>query len=185
MYACSVQSRSVLGEVDGAAGLISFIRSKIAAGAMWSLVAISLLQCSYAGADGVNTHSYPELGITTSLYIVHPSFGYWFGKTGIRFTGMYLTEDKYEFHLNFGYALYDTDKTQHTINLLSSCVSASDPGADYRYTATGLAYGINYRGFFLELGLAYPLRDDIGNLDDPVIPCGYMGYIHRFRTDRY
>ena len=151
---------------------------------MLPLLAISALQCSYAGAEDVEGHSYPELGITTSLCMVHPSFGYWFGPAGIRINGMYLSKDKYEFHLNFGYALYDTERMQHSINLLTSGVSESDPGADYRYRSTGLAYGINYRGFFLELGLAYPWRDDLGNLEnDPVIPCGYMGYIYRFRED--
>ena len=62
--------------------------------------------------------------------------------------------------------------------------AGSDPGADYRYGATGMAYGLNYRGFFLELGLAWPWRDDLGNLaDDSVVPCGYLGYMHRFRPE--
>ena len=47
-----------------------------------------------------------------------------------------------------------------------------------------IAYGVNYKGFFLELGLALPWEDELGNLaDDPVIPCGYIGYLYRFRTD--
>ena len=164
--------------------LISFIRSKVRARILMPLIALSVIQWSHASVESVNHLSYPELGITTSLSIIHPSLGYWFGKTGIRFTGMYLTKSKYEFHLNFGYALYDTEKMQHTINVLTSWVSARDPGADYRYRSTGFAYGINYRGFFLELGLSYPWRDDMGNLEnDPVIPCGYMGYVYRFRTD--
>ena len=71
-----------------------------------------------------------------------------------------------------------TGKTQHSINLLTSWIAGSDPGADYRYGATGIAYSLNYRGIFLELGLAMPWRDDIGNLaNDPVVPCGYLGYI--------
>lgn len=93
-----------------------------------------------------------------------------------------LYKDHHEFHLNIGYKLYDSDKAQHSVNLLTSRVAGSDPGADYRYWATGVAYGVNYRGFFLEIGLARPWKDDLGNLDDdPVIPCGYLGYLYRFR----
>ena len=126
--------------------------------------------------------SYPELGITTSLQIIHPSIGYWWGKKGIRFTGMYLKKDLHEFHFNIGYALYESEKAQHSINLLTSKIAGSDPGADYDYWSTGIAYSLNYRGFFLELGLAYPWKDYLGNLsNDSVVPCGYLGYIYRFR----
>lgn len=97
---------------------------------------------------------------------------------------MYLNKDHRELHLNIGYALHDSQKVQHSINLLTSRVVGSDPGADYNFASTGVAYGLNYRGFFLEIGLAVPWRDDIGNLaNDVVIPCGYLGYIHRFRTE--
>jgi len=126
--------------------------------------------------------SYPELGITTSLQIIHPSIGYWWGKKGIRFPGMYLKKDLHEFHFNIGYALYESEKAQHSINLLTSKIAGSDPGADYDYWSTGIAYSLNYRGFFFELGLAWPWRDYLGNLsNDPVVPCGYFGYIYRFR----
>lgn len=95
---------------------------------------------------------------------------------------MYLNKDHHEYHLNFGYQLRDSGRVQHSINLLTSWVAGSDPGADYRYGATGIAYSLNYRGVFLEIGLARPWRDDLGNLaDDFVIPCGYWGYVHRFR----
>ena len=126
--------------------------------------------------------SYPELGITTSLQIIHPSIGYWWGKKGIRFTGMYLKKDLHEFHFNIGYALYESEKAQHSINLLTSKIAGSDPGADYDYWSTGIAYSLNYRGFFFELGLAYPWKDYLGNLsNDSVVPCGYLGYIYCFR----
>ncbi len=62
---------------------------------------------------------------------------------------------------------------QHTINLLTSRVVGSAPGADYSYSATGIAYGENYKGLFLEMGLAIPWQDDLGNLEgEPLIPCG-------------
>lgn len=128
--------------------------------------------------------SYPELGITSSLSLLHPSIGYWWNRRGVRLSGMYLKKDQHVFHLNFGYAVFDSEKVQHSINLLTSRISGSDPGADYRYWSTGIAYGVNFRGFFLELGLAHPWKDELGNLeDDPVIPCGYLGYIYRFRPD--
>lgn len=96
---------------------------------------------------------------------------------------MYLNEDHNEYHLNFGYALSDSKKVQHGINLLTSWVVGSDPGADYDYAATGIAYSLNYNGFFLELGLGHAWRGDIGNLsNDPIIPVGYWGYIYRFRS---
>ena len=143
---------------------------------------LSILLAGDNSAEENDQLSYPELGITTSFLIIHPSIGYWWGPTGVRFTGMYLNKDLHEFHLNIGYALYDSDKVQHSINLLTSWVAGSDPGADYRYGATGIAYGLNYRGFFLEIGLARPWRDDLGNLaNDPVVPCGYFGYMYRFR----
>ena len=149
------------------------------------MLAYTVLLILFAGsvsAKETDQKSYPELGITATSLIIHPSVGYWFGRIGTRFTGMYLNKDHHEFHFNIGYSLRDTDKTQHSINLLTSWIAGSDPGADYKYGATGIAYGFNYRGFFFELGLAMPWRDDIGNLaNDPVVPCGYLGYIYRFR----
>jgi len=146
------------------------------------LTVMTLLWPGCMSAAEKNQLSYPELGITTSSLIIHPSIGYWQGRKGVRFSGMYLGKDHHEFHLNIGCALYDSDKVQHSINFLTSWVAGSDPGADYKYGASGIAYSINYRGFFLEAGLARPWRDDIGNLaDDFVVPCGYFGYIYRFR----
>ncbi len=162
----------------------SFAGSRMIRVALSAFAASLILWTSCIRADEKDKLSYPELGITTSLLIVHPSIGYWWDRTGLRFAGMYLNEDHNEFHLNIGYALYDSEKVQHSINLLTSWVAGSDPGADYKYGATGLAYGLNYRGFFLEIGLAHPWRDVLGNLaHDPVVPCGYWGYIHRFRPE--
>ncbi len=164
--------------------LVSFARSKMIRIALSTLAALSILRASYVRAEEKDQLSYPELGITTSSLIRHPSIGYWWGRTGLRFTGMYLNKDHHEFHLNIGYGLYDSEKVQHSINLLTSWVAGSDPGADYRYGATGIAYSLNYRGFFLEIGLARPWRDDLGNLaNDPVVPCGYWGYMYRFRPE--
>ena len=162
--------------------LHSFAKSRMIRIALTAFAALLILWGSFVWAEENGQLSYPELGITTSLMIVHPSIGYWWGRTGLRFSGMYLANDHQEYNLNIGYRLYDSKKVQHSINLLTSWVVGSDPGADYRYGATGIAYSINYRGIFIEIGLARPWRDDLGNLsNDPVVPCGYWGYIYRFR----
>ena len=54
--------------------------------------------------------SYPELGIVSSLQIISPALGYWFGPYGVRVSGMYLNEELYEFHLNLGYKRLDNEK---------------------------------------------------------------------------
>jgi len=157
-------------------------RSKMSLTVLSVFTVLSILWISDIKAGEKSYPSYLELGITTSGLMIHPGIGYWFGRVGFRLTGMYLKKDSHEFHLNLGYMLRSSDKVQHGINLLTSRVVGSDPGADYKYWATGIAYSFNYRGLFIELGLAHPWKDDIGNLaDDPVVPCGYLGYVHRFR----
>ena len=146
-----------------------------------AFAALSIFLASHVRAEDKDQQSYLELGITAST-LIHPSIGYWWDRTGVRFTGMYLDRDHHEYHFNIGYEIDDSENVQHSINLLTSWVVGSDPGADYRYAATGIAYGFNYKGLFLEIGLAVPWRDDRGNLaNDPVVPCGYWGYMHRFK----
>ena len=126
--------------------------------------------------------SYPELGLTT--YGIN--LGYWHKRTGLRLSHYYLNETRNEMMLNLGYKLSDNEKTQKSINLLAGRYVGSDPGADYDYAYVGIAYGLNfsilgYRGFFLELGMAKVLQDNLGNLaDDPFVPCANIGYIYRF-----
>ena len=125
--------------------------------------------------------SYPGVGVVLGLNL-HPAVGYWWDRIGVRFSGMYKSKNDREYHLNFGYVLSDTGEMQHSLNLLTSRVVGSDPGADYDFAATGIAYGLNYKGFFLEVGLGIPWRDELGNVkDDPVVPVGYLGYIHQFK----
>ena len=162
-----------------------------------SIIAVASLLCgsTHTGADrgyGENEPrdltevSYPEVGLTTSSLLISPNLGHWFGRVGIRLSGMYLGEDHQEAHLNVGYKWSDTARTQHSINLLTGKIVGSDPGADYDYTYLGIAYGLNfsikgYRGFFFELGMAKVLDDNLGNLaDDPFVPCGSLGYMYRF-----
>lgn len=146
-----------------------------------TLTVISILWASSVQAEEKDQQSYLELGIIASNLIL-PSIGYWRDRTGVRFTGMYLDEDNHEFQFNFGYEIKESENMQRTINLLTRWFVGSDPGADYRFASTGIAYGLNYKGFFLEIGLAVPWKDELGNLaNDPVVPIANWGYIHRFR----
>ena len=127
-----------------------------------------------------SSDSYMEVGVVSTM-LVQPSVGYWWNDYGLRLSGIYQDALHHEYHVNIGYVLADEGEMQHAVNLLSSWVVGSDPGANYDYAATGVAYSINYYGFFVELGLALPWRDNLGNLaNDPVIPCGMFGYIYRF-----
>jgi len=159
---------------------MSITGTKMARNILLAVVVIMMF-CTNAYATEEQTKlSYPEVGITKSM-LFRPSIGYWWNHAGVRLSGMYLDKDQQDFQFNMGYAFYDKVKMQQSINLVTFWVVGSDPGADYKYAATGLTYSINYRGFFLELGLAVPWRDDIGNLeDDPVVPCLSVGYIYRF-----
>ena len=131
--------------------------------------------------DLINT-SYPEIGLTTSGI----NLGYWQKRIGLRLSHYYLNETRNGMLLNLGYKLSDNEKTQKSINLLAGRYVGSDPGADYDYAYVGIAYGLNfsilgYQGFFIELGMAKVLQDNLGNLaDDPFVPCANIGYIYRF-----
>ena len=126
--------------------------------------------------------SYPELGLTISGI----NLGYWHKRTGLRLSQYYQNIAHNQMMLNLGYKLSDNEKTQQSINLLVGRIVGSDPGADYDYVYLGIAYGLNfsilgYRGFFLELGVAKVLQDNLGNLaNDPFVPCTNIGYIYRF-----
>jgi hypothetical protein len=129
--------------------------------------------------------SYLELGVVSSLSIINPAIGYWFGPYGVRVSGMYLEEDFNEFQLNLGYKRFDNEKKQRSINILISRIEGSDPGADYNFTSLGIAYSWNsvfgVRGLFAELGMAKVIHDNLGNvIDEFLVPCGYIGYMYRF-----
>lgn len=125
--------------------------------------------------------SYPELGLTS--YGIN--LGYWFKRIGLRLSNYYLNENRNGMSLNLGYKLSDNEKTQKSINLLAGRYVGSDPGADYDFAYIGIAYGLNFsilkcRGFFVELGIAKVIQDNLGNLaDDPFAPCANIGYIYR------
>jgi len=155
--------------------LSAFIVASVLCGTsnVWSDVKSKLIDLKDA--------SYPELGFTISGI----NLGYWHKRTGLRLSQYYLNETRNQMMLNLGYKLSDNEKTQQSINLLAGRFVGSDPGADYDYAYVGIAYGLNfsilgYRGFFLELGMAKVLQDNLGNLaNDPFVPCANIGYIYR------
>ena len=163
---------------------LSRIQRVIRAVSVYAVFLIFLFRAGTLPAEEAKALSYPELGITVSPLLIQPGIGYRHGRIGLRASGMYLKQDRHAFHCNIGYTFSDSDIMQHSINLLTSRIAGSDPGADYKYWASGIAYGLQYRGFFFELGLAHPWKDELGNLaDDPLIPCGYVGYMYRFRSE--
>lgn len=120
---------------------------------------------------GFNPFTYADLNL-----------GYWFGNLGARVAGGYLAHDRNDVRLDLGYKFIDTGRWRHAAHLVVGQTEGSDPGADYNYSYVGLAYELNYRGFFAELGLGKDFVDRIGNLDgDPVIPVGTLGYLYPFR----
>ncbi|AEJ61522.1 hypothetical protein Spith_1257 [Spirochaeta thermophila DSM 6578] len=127
---------------------------------------------------------YPEIGLVLSGCLVNLTLGLWWGPVGIRASGMYWGSNCHQLTLSLGYTLSDTPMFHHSINLTTSQVTGEDPGARYRYWATGLSYSLVYRGLFLELGLLHPWRDEVGNLGHtPVVPHGAVGYLYRFRSE--
>jgi hypothetical protein len=156
-----------------------------------AIIACVFFWTSEAWADDINKKSnmkdlkgasYPELGLTTSGI----NLGYWHKRFGLRLSHYYLNETRNGMMLNIGYKLSEDEKTQKSINLLAMRYVGSDPGADYDFAYLGIAYGLNfsilgYRGFFIELGIAKVLQDNLGNIaDDPFVPCSSIGYIYRF-----
>lgn len=131
--------------------------------------------------DG-RTISYPEMGVTTGAAYLNLNFGYWHKRMGLRVAGGYLGADRNGLRLNLGYKLRDSETRLDTLNIVLGNYVGRDPGARYDYAYIGLTYGLNYRGWYAELGLAKDVRDRIGNLrNDPILPCGTVGYLHRFR----
>lgn len=185
--------RSMLEEASEDSFWRKLFRNKLLRKSMLSIVTTAsvLYGSSDAWSDEFNKisqqrdleeASYPELGLTS--YGIN--LGYWHKRTGLRLSHYYLNETRNGMRLNLGYKLSDSEKTQKSINLLAGRYVGSDPGADYDFAYLGIAYGLNfsilgYRGFFIELGIAKVLQDNLGNLaDDPFVPCTNIGYIYRF-----
>jgi len=52
-----------------------------------------MLCVGIAGAEEDRRLSYPELGLVFSGALAQPSVGYWWGRTGVRLSGMYYARD--------------------------------------------------------------------------------------------
>jgi hypothetical protein len=128
--------------------------------------------------------SYFEAGVELHPFIiVKPTLGYWCRSFGVRIGGGYLSGNRHDLRLDLGYKFGDDGRWRHAAHLVVGQTKGSDPGADYDYSYAGLAYELNYRGFYLELGLGKDFVDRVGNLDgDPVVPVGtLLGYLYQFR----
>jgi hypothetical protein len=165
----------------------------------WALVALLLAAPSRAFADSKAdaspestekapkpsaSDSYFEAGLELNLFTyANLTLGYWFGHIGARITGGYIADDSNDVRFDLGYKFFDNGRWRHATHLVVGRTEGSDPGADYNYAYVGLAYELNYRGFYVELGLGKDFVDRIGNLDkDPVVPVGtLLGYLYQFR----
>ena len=128
--------------------------------------------------------SYFEAGLEFNPFTyANLTLGYWFGHIGARISGGYIADDSNDLKIDLGYKIIDNGRWRHSAHLVLGQTEGSDPGADYNYSYAGVAYELNYRGLYVELGLGKDFIDRIGNLDgDPVIPVGtLLGYLYQFR----
>ncbi len=147
----------------------------------YGIIILFLMLAMPAASEERSRAVYPEAGILFSGILVQPAAGFWYGRWGVRISGMYYRDDWYQFHFNLAWAFYDRPEIQQSLTIHTSHIAGSDPGAEYNFWSTGLTYSINFHGLFAELGLGVPWKDNLGNLkNDPVVPWGCLGYIYRF-----
>lgn len=119
--------------------------------------------------------SYPELGITLgSPALVQPEFSYWFGQSGLRFSGFYW-DDLFGFQLNIGIKLFDNGDVYHSISPLFGFTFRDDNVSDQKWIYLGAAYNLNLHGFFLEAGLTI----GVGDFSIPQL-CLKLGYSYKY-----
>ena len=156
--------------------------------------ALSVLLASppaFADADSAGaartpsaSDSYVEAGLWLNPFTyANPLLGVWLGHLGVHVSGSYLASDRYDMFADVGLKFVDNGRWRHAVHVIVGQTRGSDPGADYDYAYAGLAYELNFRGLFIELGLGKDFVDRLGNLeDDPVIPVGtLLGYAYQFR----
>ena len=114
--------------------------------------------------------SYTEVGVTFSHPLsLNGVAGYWLGPIGIRMTGMYLGSTDAGVQLNLGYKFIDNEKNRHSWGILL--------GWMYDAGYAGIAYHLNYRSFFAELGWAGIIGRHFRSSQGYLLQIGYM---HRF-----
>jgi hypothetical protein len=103
--------------------------------------------------------------------------GYWFGPVGIRVSGGYQEKRMNGIQFNLGYKLTDNNKTRHAVGVALG--RSQDRGCDYSYL--GPVYDLNYKWFFLEIGVGKVFNVKRGDFSDlPWWIILQVGYMHRF-----
>ncbi|MEO1259947.1 MAG: hypothetical protein AAFZ15_14230 [Bacteroidota bacterium] len=135
--------------------------------------------------------SYTELGLTYGLPgILNFNIGHWFGRTGVRVSGMYYGEDFAGIQLHVGYKLSDNNRQRHSVgfsygrmgSLANEGGGLGYAGLVYNYTGPALAIKRRHHAFFAEIG--YGRYFETGNEGaDGVASFGpilQVGFLHRF-----
>lgn len=128
--------------------------------------------------------SYTELGINLGTPAgVNLALGYWFGEFGLRASGMVLGSIQ-GFQGNAGIKLSDNANRSHVLALIFGQSRLEEKkvylfGPDevvYRtWSYFGLAYELNWHGFFVEAGLTA----GSGDFSSPQV-AAQIGYMYRF-----
>jgi len=131
--------------------------------------------------------SYFEAGVTVWIPAgINIDVGYWYSHVGIRLSGGYWdwlnSKFGYGYQCNINYKLLDNKTWLHNLGLIigrseSGPVSLEEPCCDWTYV--GLAYDLNYKGFFLEVQLQKPIEIRRGSFRE-IVPLFQLGYIRRF-----
>lgn len=137
-------------------------------------------ESSETGPRNLKGDSYFEMGTNIGMpATINVAIGYWFGPVGLRLSGMYWGEGTQKgtngVQFNAGYKLSDNAKSLQ--NLGVAVGREQGPGCDWSYL--GPVYNLNYKWFFLEIGLAKVLkvkRGAFGSLQFIF----QIGYMHRF-----
>lgn len=134
--------------------------------------------------------SYAEIGLTYGLPgIINFNVGHWFGRTGVRFSGMFYNEHFAGMELHVGYKLFDNNRQRNSIGFsygrLGSTVDDGGigyAGLVYNYTGPPLAIRKRHHGWFVAVGYGRYFQTGNESFRDngsfgPILQIGYM---HRF-----
>ena len=134
--------------------------------------------------------SYAEIGITYGLPgIVNFNFGQWFGRTGIRLSGMFYNENFAGMELHVGYKLVDNNRQRHSIGLsygrsgsLVDDGGIGYAGIVYNYTGPPLSIRKKHHGWFAAIGYGryFGTGGEASANDGSFGPILQLGYMHRF-----
>lgn len=108
-----------------------------------------------------------------------------FGVHAVRFSGNHFDSGTYGVHLEYIYKFAQFSNSYHALNVgLGNFnwkeryidLDGSTKWSDFYMTYLGIAYNFNYRGFYVQAGIA------INNEPyDNYMPMGQIGYVYQFR----